>query len=295
MADPLHIEFSRFSAFYTPLIAAMAGGFLKDEGFAPTHAVSAPGKSAIEGLIAGTVQVGQSAPSQGLIAQEKKQDPGVLHFASINAMDGFFLTGRKPEPGFNWKSLAGRRVLVEQGSAQPLAMFKYACMKEGLKYEDIDAVNIPSNQMDAAFRAGEGDYIHQQGPHPQQLEADKVGHIVASVGKSIGVCAFSSLAATPAWLKTDAATRFTRAYTKALGWVVSAPAAEIANLQASYFPKIDQQVLARTISTYQGLGNWSPQTEITREAFEAVNDIFLNAKLTTKRYAYESVIAPPPV
>jgi NitT/TauT family transport system substrate-binding protein len=79
--------------------------------------------------------------------------------------------------------------------------------------------------MDAAFRKGEGDYIHQQGPAPQQLEHDKVGHVVASVGEAIGPCAFSSLAATRQWLATDAATRFTRAYRKARAWLLATPAA----------------------------------------------------------------------
>src|SRR6266480_791282 len=65
MADELRVQFSRFSAFYTPLIATLAGSFLKDEGFAPKHSVSPPGRSAIEGLVAGTVHVCQSAPSQG--------------------------------------------------------------------------------------------------------------------------------------------------------------------------------------------------------------------------------------
>jgi NitT/TauT family transport system substrate-binding protein len=294
MAEPVHIEFSRFSAFYSPLIAAIAGGFLKDEGFAPTYAVSTPGKPAIEAVLAGKVQVIQSAPSQGIIAQEKKQDPGVLHFAQINEMDGFFLTGRKPEPDFKWSNLKGKRILVEQGSAQPLAMFKYACFKSGIRYEDIEALNIPTSQMSEAFSKGEGDYVHQQGPYPQQLEFDKVGHVVTSVGKAIGPVSFSSLAATPAWLKTDSARRFTRAYRKARAWLLATPAAEVAKVEASYFPKIDQTVLANTIATYQTLGSWTPHVEITREAFEAVNDVFLHSKGITKRYPYESVVAPPP-
>jgi hypothetical protein len=36
--DDISIQFTRFSAFYTPLIATIAGGFLKDEGFAPARA-----------------------------------------------------------------------------------------------------------------------------------------------------------------------------------------------------------------------------------------------------------------
>ncbi|MFM9943194.1 MAG: ABC transporter substrate-binding protein [Hyphomicrobiaceae bacterium] len=293
MPDPIHIEFTRFSAFYSPLIATIAGGFLADEGFAPTHAVSQPGTSAIDGVIAGTVQVAQSAPSQGFAPLEKGQRPPVAHFAQINEMDGFFLVGRTVQPMFKWPQLKGKRVLIDHGG-QPLAMFKYACHKRGLNFADIVPVNIPSNQMEAAFRAGEGDYIHLQGPHPQQLEFDKIGHIVASCGAAIGPCAFSSLAASRDWLLTPQAKRFMRAYRKARTWVIKSPAAEVAKTEAAFFPGIHIDALTRTISAYQKLGNWTPHVEITKPAWEAVNDIFLHAKLITRRHRYEDVISQPP-
>src|SRR5258705_4226224 len=197
MPDELSIQFSRFSAFYTPLIATMAGGFLKEEGFAAKHSNAPPGRSAIEGLLNGTVHVCQSAPSQGFGPLEKGQAPPAVHFAQINEMDGFFLTGRAADPAFTWDKLKGKRVLVDHGG-QPMAMFKYACHKRGLDFASIQAVNVPSDQMDGAFRKGEGDYIHQQGPAPQQLEHDRAGHVVASVGQAIRPVAFSSLGATRA-------------------------------------------------------------------------------------------------
>ena len=40
--------------------------------------------------------------------------------------------------------------------------------------------------MIAAFKSGEGEYIHLQGPAPQQLEHDGHGHIVAALGDAIG-------------------------------------------------------------------------------------------------------------
>ncbi len=293
MAEPLHIEFTRFSAFYSPLIATFAGGFLKDEGFDATHAIVAPGKSSIDGVLAGTVHVGQSAPSQGFASLEKGQRPTVAHFAQINEMDGFFITGRKPETAFKWSSLKGRRVLIDHGG-QPLAMFKYACLKRGLNFGDIVAVKIPAAQMEEAFRLGEGDYIHLQGPHPQQLEHDKVGHIVASCGAAIGPCAFSSLVATRDWLLTPQAKRFMKAYRRARGWVIKTPATEIAKALAPNFPSINPEVLAKTIAAYQKLGCWTPHVEITKPAWEAINDIFLHSKLITKRHRYEDVIALPP-
>jgi len=293
MSEPISIQFTRFSAFYSPLIATIAGGFLEAEGFAPQHSVARAGRSAIEGVVNGTVHVCQSAPSQGFGPLEKGQTPPAMHFAQINERDGFFLTGRAADPGFTWQKLAGKKVLVDHGG-QPLAMFKYACHRRGLDYKTIQAVDVPSGQMDAAFRKGEGDYIHQQGPAPQQLEHDKVGHVVASVGEAIGPCAFSSLAATREWLGTDAAKRFTRAYREARAWLLATPAARVAEAEASFFPGIDRAVLTATIAHYQKLGCWTPHVEITRPAFEVALDVFQHAGLITKRHRYEDVVAPPP-
>jgi NitT/TauT family transport system substrate-binding protein len=293
VADEISIQFTRFSAFYSPLIATIAGGFLKEEGLTPRHSVAPAGKSAIEGLLDGSVHVCQSAPSQGFGPLEKGQQPPVVHFAQINEMDGFFLTGRAPDPDFRWESLRGKSVLVDHGG-QPLAMFKYACHRRGLDLAAIKPVDLPSGQMDKAFRAGQGDYIHQQGPAPQQLEHDGVGHVVASVGQAIGPCAFSSLAATREWLATDQARRFTRAYRKARAWLLATPAAAVAEAEASFFPGIHHAVLTATIAFYQTLGCWTPHVEITRAAFEGTLDVFQHSKLITKRHRYEDVVAAPP-
>jgi NitT/TauT family transport system substrate-binding protein len=294
LSQDINIQFTRFSAFYSPLIATMAGGFLEQEGLRPRHTVAPPGTSAITGLVDGSVHVAQSAPSQGFGPLEQGKSPPALHFAQINEMDGFFLVGRAAEPQFAWDRLEGRKVLVDHGG-QPLAMFKYACHKRGLPFQSIVALDAGSTErMIDAFRKGEGDYIHLQGPAPQQLEHEGAGHIVASLARAIGPCAFSSLAATRTWLATDMAQRFMRAYRKARAWLIATPAAEVAKAEASFFPGIDPGVLARTIATYQTLGNWSPHVEITRPAWEATVDIFMHAGLIKRRHRYEDVIASPP-
>jgi NitT/TauT family transport system substrate-binding protein len=294
VAEEIRIEFTRFSAFYSPLIATMAGGFLSAEGLQPRHSVSAPGKSAVAGLLDGSVHVAQSAPSNSFGPLEQGKEPPALHFAQINEKDGFFLAGRRPDKAFSWDKLKGRRVLADHGS-QPMAMFRYACFKRGIAFSDIEAIDAGSaDEMTAAFRAGEGDYIHLQGPAPQQLEHDGVGHIVTALGDAIGPCAFSSLAGTRAWLQTDVAKAFMRAYSTARAWLLATPAAEVARAEASFFPAIDPAVLKTTIAAYQRLGNWSPHVEITRTAFEATLDIFQYAGLITKRHRYEDVVAPTP-
>jgi len=293
MAQPISIQFTRFSAFYSPLIATIAGGFLQEEGLEPTHSIAPAGKSAIAGLLEGSVQVAQSAPSQGFTPLEKGQQPPAVHFAQVNEKDGFFIAARKADPAFTWDKLKSGTILVDRG-VQPLAMFKYACFKKGLDWKSLSIVDAGMNTMDQAFRDGTGDYIHQQGPAPQQLEHDGVGHVVASLGDAIGPLAFSSLAATREWLATDQAKRFTRAYRKARAWLIATPAAKVAEVEASFFPHIDRAVLTETIATYQKLGNWTPHVEITRPAFEVTLDVFEYSGLITKRHKYDDVIAQPP-
>jgi NitT/TauT family transport system substrate-binding protein len=230
-----------------------------------------------------------------LTSLEKGEKPAAVHFAQINEKDGFFLTAREPDADFRWDKLRGRKVLVDHGG-QPLAMFKFACHKMDLDFAVIDAVDAGNGaKMDAAFRDGEGDYIHQQGPAPQQLEHDGVGHIVASVGDAIGPCGFSSLAATREWLETDMAKAFMRAYRKTRRYVNETPAEEIAAAEASFFPDTDPEVLAGTIAAYQKLGCWTPHVEITPAAYEVTLDVFAHVGRLSERHPYEAVCAAPPM
>lgn len=292
--ETINIRFTLFSAFYSPLISAMSGGFLKQEGLAPEWSVSPPGVSAIAALKDGSVHVVQSALSQGLASLDKGETPAAVHFAQINEMDGFFLTGRKADPDFTWKKLEGAEVVLFKGG-QPLAMFKYACHKAGIDFSKIKPIYLGSaDEIDRAFRSGQGQYVEQQGPFPQQLQADGVGHIVAQVGKQIGPCGFSSLAATREWLATDMAKKFMRAYRKTRIYMNERPAAEIARAEKPYFPEIDEPVLADCIATYQKLGCWTPHVEITRAAYEKTLDIFEYNGQLKQRYRYEQVCAAPP-
>jgi len=292
--EKIKIQFTLFSAFYSPLISTMSGGFLKAEGLDPEWSVAPPGVSAIAALQDGSAQVVQSALSYSFTALNEGRTPPAVHFAQVNEMDGFFLTGREPDPAFDWKKLEGAEVVMFK-AGQPLAMFKYACHKAGIDFGKIRPI-CPGGaaDIDRAFREGQGRYVQQQGPFPQQLQADGVGHIVAQVGRQIGPCGFSSLAATREWLATDMAKAFMRAYRKTRRYMNDTPAREIARAEKPFFPKIGEAVLAECIATYQKLGCWTPHVEITRAAFEKTLDVFEYNGLIKQRYRYEQVCAAQP-
>ncbi|HYC44918.1 MAG TPA: ABC transporter substrate-binding protein [Burkholderiales bacterium] len=292
--EKIRIQFTLFSAFYSPLISTMSGGFLQAEDLDPEWSVAPPGVSALAAVDDGSAHIAQSALSQGFTPLNKGETPTTVHFAQINEMDGFFLTGRKPDAGFSWKKLEGAEVVMFK-AGQPLDMFKYACHKAGIDFEKIKAIPFGSAaDIDRAFRDGRGDYVQQQGPYPQQLQADGVGHIVAQVGREIGPVGFSSLAATREWLKTDMAKAFMRAYRKTRIYMNETAAAEIARVQKPYFPDIDESVLAECIATYQKLGCWTPHVEITQAAYEKTLDVYEYNGLIKRRYRYDEVCALPP-
>jgi len=290
----IRIRVSRHSAFYSPLIAAIAGGFLESEGLEAHYETAVPGRGVPDGLRDGSVDVGQLAVSASWGPMEQGRPNECLHFAQINERDGFFLTARAADEDFSWQRLAGREVLVDH-LEQPYAMFRYAVEKAGVDFASLRVIDAGDvDAIDAAFRAGRGDYVHQQGPAAQQLEHEGLGRVAAAVGEVWGPVAFSSLVAARTWLASDAARRFMSAYRCARRHVAEQPARDIARAEADFFPGTHLDALTRAIERYQRLGCWNPDPRITREAYEAALDVFLAAGRITRRHPYEAVVVAPP-
>ena len=290
----VNIQFTLFSAFYSPLIVVMAGGYLKQEGLDYDWSVSPPGKSAVDAIEDGSADVIQTAVIQGVNDLEQGKTPVALNFALVNAMDGFFISAREPDDNFDWSKLEDAEVVMF-GGGQPNYMFRYACHQAGIDYERIRKITPggPAD-IDAAFRAGEGQYVQQQGPFPQQLASDGLAHVVAQVGPLIGNCAFSTLAATREWLQTDEAAAFMRAYRKARVYLNEASAAEIAALIHPYFENTDQAALTDCIAAYQALGTWCVDPQITEPAYQVTLDVFEHAGVLSRRHDFAALCTQAP-
>jgi NitT/TauT family transport system substrate-binding protein len=292
----IHLMALRHSAFYSPFLMTFAGGFLREEGLEHDYRVATPQDPVPAALLAGTCHVAQSAVATSFAGLEQGESSPIVHFAQINERDGFFIAGRRPEPDFRWANLIGKRVLVDH-FFQPLAMLRYGLHRQGVGFERLQVIDAGDVEaIERAFREGQGDYVHLQGPAPQQLEHDGVGYVVAAVGDAVGPVAFSSLCATRDWVASDMARAFMRAYRRAREYVIRAPAAEIAarEAEAGLFPGIDRDVLASTVAAYQRLGCWQPDPTISHAAYNNLLDVFLHSGTITRRHPYEAVIVPPP-
>ena len=292
--ENINIMALRHSAFYSPLLITISGGFLREKGLQASYEAATPAKTVPDCLRNGTAHLAQSAVATSFDSLLRGNSCDIVHFAKINERDGFFLASREANEQFKWKDLVGKDVLVDH-FFQPMAMFRYALHKQGINENQINIIDAGSvEEIDKTFREGTGDYVHQQGPFPQQLEQDGIAHVVASVGEAVGPVAFSSLCATREWLQTDMAVAFMDAYRKACKYILETPVNELAKQLKEFFPQIDPNVLTHTLGTYQKLGCWTPDPEISRTSYDNLINVFMYAGIIDKSFDMQKCVVRPP-
>ncbi|MGD0076494.1 MAG: ABC transporter substrate-binding protein [Candidatus Binataceae bacterium] len=283
---------NRQSIFYAPFIATVAGGFLKAEGLEPSF--TWPGsQNVLEAVRSGAADVTQSAVSSYWTASEAGGKDLPVHIAQINQRDGFFLLRRGPKARFEWRELEGKTLLADRGG-QPLLMLRYALDYHHVDWSKVKVIDDPSPAaLYDKFKSGAGDFVHLQGPAPQQLEIDKLGAEAASLGASTPLVAFSSVAASREFLRTPKYQAFLRAFAKAKTWAQNAPAREIAEKEEQYVPGFSREALTAAIARYQAIATWKGGIEIPQDQYEQAQKIFSWGAAIKQTHRYEEVCASP--
>ena len=98
----LNIMASRHSAFYSPMICTIAGGFLEKEGLTGEYHVVEEGGSSGGAVAEGRMDVAQAAVSASWGPLDNGSRAPFAHFAQINRYDGFFIAGREADSDFSW-------------------------------------------------------------------------------------------------------------------------------------------------------------------------------------------------
>jgi NitT/TauT family transport system substrate-binding protein len=286
---PLRIMVSRHSSFYSPLIVAIAGGFLERRGVGAEYSILAKGQRSSALIHDGSVDIMQSAVSSNWKPMEQGHSPLPVHFAQINRRDGFFLVARELDTAFEWNKLVGKAVLADH-AVQPLVMLKYAARSNGVEWTRVDDIDAGApEEMALAFRQGRGEYIQLQSPDAHQLECDGAGHVVASVGASMPPVAFSSLCCSRDFAKTETFRSFVEGYSEAREWVRTVPATEVARTEAGFFEGHSIDALAAGIGRYQALGCWEGGVEIPRDLYEQALNVFEADGSIGRRHPYDEV------
>lgn len=286
---PLRLMPTRHSPFYSPFLAAHAAGFLAEEGIESTLRLPADGESTAAVLRRSEVDVIQSAVSAAWTAIEKGVTDFPIHIAQINQCDGFVIVGRKADADFTWRTLDGKTLIADHGH-QPLALLRWAAHQNGSDLSRANLLNLGSPPaMEAAFRAGQGDYVHLQGGMPQEMELQGAGHIVAYAGQGLAPLAFSSVATPRRFTESDRLQPFIRAFAKAKTWARETPPLEVAQTLVPLFPTLNIDALTAAIAACQTLGCWIGDAAIPLADYHEAEQAFLWAGAIQRAHAYEEV------
>ena len=295
---PLRLMETFRTVFYTPIYVTVAGGYLETEGldveFATCPAQFPHPLSALNNRAADIVQ---SGIMRSIIAADWGGETVPRHFAEINSRDGFFVLGRDPvqkaaDP-FQWQDFEDSTIIPVGFSPMPWASFQYALRNHGVAPEGLALLpGLGLEEAIAAFRAGQADYIHLPEPAAEQLLAGGVGHLTLALGQVNGHIAYSSFAATNAFLESrpEVVHRFVAGYSKALTWLASAEPAQVSDAIAPFFPDTDPELITRSIARYQSQQTWPTNPHLGRPQYEGLQDILVAAGMVKERQAYEKVV-----
>ena len=292
---PLRLMDTYRNLFYTPIYVAVAGGFLYEQGL-DVHMSTVPtGRTSVELLKDGAVDIVQSGISRSLMDLDQGNEDAPVHIAEINQRDGFFLVGQRPTDGWRWADLEGARVIPVGFTPVPWMSLKSALKRQGVALDRVTRVEASTAEESIdLFKRGQADYVHLPNPHAQQLIEDGHGYLATAVGPVLGYVCYSSFAASPSYLADNGETveRFVSGFHRALGWVAATDADEVAATVASFFPDTPRSVLEESVRRYKDQETWPTDPLIGEDGFAAMRDLLIDGSLVKGRYPYDRLVRP---
>ncbi len=282
------------SVFYAPLYAAIDGGFFEDEGIKIELTNGGGADKCMTAVLASQADIGFHGPEAVIYVAAEKSDDFPVIFGQLTEKDGSFLMSREPVETFEWSMLEGKEVIGGRRGGVPAMALEHAMLKNGL----VDGVNVTINydvQYDligAAFEGGTGDFCTMFEPAASAMQERGVGYKVASVGEAAGDMPFTAFSAKQSWLKEnrETALAFCRAMTRAIEFVQTTPAAEIAEVILPSFPGTDVATLANAIDAYKSIGAYSTSLVMDKTDLDALQDVIIEAGVIDEKISFEKIV-----
>ena len=282
------------TVFYTPIYVTVAGGYLESEGLdVEFQTCPAQFPHPLSALNNGAADIVQSGIMRSIIAADWGGETVPRHFAEINSRDGFFVLGRQPAENFQWADFAGARIIPVGFSPMPWASFQYALRNNGVDLEGLTLLTgLGLDEAIEAFRAGRVDYIHLPEPAAEQLLADGVGNLTVALGQVNGHIAYSSFAATNAFLNSrpEVVHRFIAGYSRALEWLGQATPERVSEAVTPFFPTTNPDLITASIARYKEQGTWPAAPNLGRPEYDGLQEILVAAGMVKEWQAYEKVV-----
>lgn len=176
----------------------------------------------------------------------------------------------------------------------PQMVFEYILKKHGL--DPATDVNIDQSidfgSTAAAFSGGQGEYSVEFEPHATALEQKGDGYVLASLGEESGYVPYTAFSARKSYIAEhpEVIESFIRALQKGMEYVNSHTPEEVAKTIKPQFEEMDETALTTIIKRYQAQDTWKTDLVFSKEAFDLLQDILLDAGVMQVTVPYEDLV-----
>ncbi|SHH85808.1 NitT/TauT family transport system substrate-binding protein [Bradyrhizobium erythrophlei] len=262
--------------FYAPYYAAHRLGFYANEGVDVELVSSdAPG-DAIAHLTNGTIDLTWGGPMRVMTAHDRDDQSPLVCFGEVVSRDPFFLIGNFKR--FKLSDLAHLRFAAVSEVPTP-----WMCLQHDLREADINPAMIaktsdrtmPDNY--ASLREGRLDVMQAFEPFASRAEMDRAGEILYAAS-SRGPTVYTAFIATRSKVAVhrDAFVAMTHALAKMEQWLYAHSGKELAEVVASFFSHVQQELLVRSLQRYLDAGLWARDPAMSKQGFERLGSSFLS-------------------
>jgi NitT/TauT family transport system substrate-binding protein len=276
--------------FYAPYYATCTLGFYADEGVNVELVSSdAPG-DAIAHLTNGTIDLTWGGPMRVMTAHDRDNQSPLVCFGEVVSRDPFFLIGNFKQ--FKLSDLERLRFAAVSEVPTP-----WMCLQHDLREAGINPVAItrsanrtmPENY--ALLREGQLDVMQAFEPFASQAEIDGAGEILYAAS-SRGPTVYTALIATRTKVaaQRDTYVAMTHALAKMQQWLYAHSGKELAEVVASFFPHLPQELLVRSLQRYLDADLWARDPAMSRQGFERLGSSFLSGGRLKRSPVFEACV-----
>ena len=282
------------SVFYVPMYVAIENGYFTEEGLDVTLVTGFGADKTMTALLSGEADIGFMGPESTIYTYQGGMEDYAVNFAQLTQRAGNFLVGRTPDDDFTFADLKGKDVLAGRAGGMPQMVFEYILKKHGLDPKIDVKMNqsIDFGSTAAAFSGGQGEYSVEFEPHATALEQKGDGYVLASLGEESGYVPYTAFSARKSYIEQnpEVIESFTKALQKGMEFVNSHTPEELAKVIKPQFEEMDEIALATIIKRYQDQDTWKADLVFTKEAFDLLQDILIDAGVLDKTVPYEDLV-----
>lgn len=291
---PITLSEVAHSIFYAPQYAAIELGYFEEEGIDLKLETAFGADKVMTALISDHADIGFMGSESSIYVFQEGQKDYAINFAQLTQRAGNFVVGRKAENNFSWEKLKGTIVLGGRAGGMPEMVFEYILKKNGIDpKKDLTIIqNIDFGSTAAAFSGGQGDYSIEFEPYAAQLEAQKDGFVLASLGVDSGYVPYTAYCAKKSYVENpnNKLQEFTNAIQKGLNYVNSHSAEEIATVIAPQFKETSLDTITTIVQRYQEQDTWKEDTIFEEKSFHLLQDILKEGGELKETIPYEKLI-----